>query len=88
VPVRTARFVFAITFENFPDMRTRKIRVLLMEAGDLKNLFQATPEADLVLDSPHHRDRVSVLKMMREIYLGQSPLPKSLLGEVELGLIV
>ena len=28
-----------------------------------------------------------VLKMMREIYLGQSPLPKTLLDEVELGLV-
>src|SRR5260370_35953013 len=32
LPIQTAKYCFAITFENFPDMRTRKIRELLMPA--------------------------------------------------------
>lgn len=84
VPARTARFCFAVTFENFADMRTRKIRVLLMEVDSLKG---QNWDSDIMLDNAWHRDRVTVLKMMRDIYLGQSPLPKSLLGEVELGLV-
>jgi len=87
LPVKSARFVFAITFENFPDMRTRKFRVLLVEAENLKRLFVETPgEGELQVSEVRHRDRLGVLRAMHEIYVGARPAEKAVLGEVELGL--
>ena len=85
--VKTARFVFAVTFEDFPDMRTRKFRVLLVEAEALKKLFSETTERDVLIDEPRHRDRLTVLKMMRDLYLGTTKMAHPVLGEVELGLV-
>jgi hypothetical protein len=87
LPVKTARFVFAITFENFPDMRTRKFRILLMEVESLKQLFVETPgEGEMKVSEPRHRDRLSVLRAMRDIYFGDRQAEKPILGELELGL--
>lgn len=87
LPVKTAKYCFAITFENFPDMLTRKIRILLVETEALKHAFAPRPDGDLAVDEPRHRDRLAVLRTMREIYLGQQKLDAAVLGEVELGLM-
>jgi hypothetical protein len=86
LPVRTAKYCFAITFENFPDMRTRKIRVLLMEAESLKQLGDPS-EQDLAVAEVRHRDRLTVLRTMRDIYLGKQKWATPVIGEMELGVV-
>lgn len=89
LPVKIARFVFAITFENFPDMRTRKIRILIMEVESLKKLFIETPkEGEMLVAETRHRDRLGVLRAMHEMYLGTRKTEQQILGELELGVVV
>jgi hypothetical protein len=86
LPVRLAKYCFAITFENFPDMRTRKIRVLLMETETLKRLSDPQ-EKDFTVAEVRHQDRLTVLRMMRDIYLGKQQWSTPVIGELELGLV-
>lgn len=88
-PVQKSGFIFAVTFENHPDMRTRKFRVLLVEEQRLETMFG--PNAtELKLEEPYHRDRVRVLQMMAR--LAAQPVPQvedaEVLGRVELGVLI
>jgi hypothetical protein len=88
LPVRTARFCFAVTFETHAQMHTRKFRVLLMEIEGLKRLFTDPPEAELIVDKQWQKDRLAVLREMRDIYLGNVKPGADVLGETELGVVI
>ncbi len=86
-PVIAATFCFAFTYESYADMRTRKFRVLIVEVEALKRDFtRSTDGADVLVDESRHRDRLEVLRKMRDLYLGITKSNVQILGELELGL--
>ena len=85
LPVKTALYHFAITFENHPDMRTRKFRVLLVEAQSLIALFGPGAPQPAILE-PLHADRLRVLQVMAKLAADPKSDERQILGRVQLGL--
>lgn len=83
--VQTASYYFAITFENFADMRTRKFRILLVEAQSLVGLFGPTAPAPVLLD-PIHGDRLRVLQEMAKLAADPTSDTRQILGQIQLGI--
>jgi hypothetical protein len=85
LPVKSALYHFAITFENFADMRTRKFRILLVEAKGLVEMFGPAAPEPAVLD-PVHRDRLRVLQTMAGFAADPKADNRLILGRVQLGM--
>lgn len=89
LPVATGNFVFGITYEKYGDMRTRKIRVILIEAGLLKRYFGPNAAdqalAQLTVQEATHKARIATLKTMGRLYFSGKPADKRYFREVELG---
>jgi hypothetical protein len=76
--VATANYVFAVTYEKFKDIRTLKLRVLLIREDDMPKIAAAGEQPEITL-----RDRLTTLKKMYEVY--SNPETRNMLGRVELG---
>lgn len=88
MPVRKTGFVFALTFENYPDMRTRKFRVLLVEEKTIAESFgPQVPESQV--EEVNHKDRLQVLRTMSRLAANPGTLVEGadVLGHVELGVV-
>lgn len=94
-PVAVGRFVFGATFECYGEMNTRKVRVLLIEEGLLKQYFGHSagqgeagaedPLAGVQFDDPKHADRLTTLKAMAKLYFSDAASDRRFLRTVELG---
>jgi hypothetical protein len=83
VPVKSGKFCFAITCEKYADIRTLKVRVLLIEESTLQRF---APEGDgetLKLADPKFRDRIRSLEAMYK----ESKADQHVLGHLELGVV-
>jgi hypothetical protein len=88
-PARTANFCFAITCEKYEDIRTLKLRVLLVEEQTLMELFGPKDEAaKLEITSSIYRARLQTLRGMHRLYVQDRESGRPVLGEVELGVVV
>jgi hypothetical protein len=90
LPVHTRGFIFGITYEQYPDMRTLKLRVLLIEENALTELFAPDAEgrvkADgLTLKSTTYKARLDTLKVLYRLHEQGRKSGKPVLGRVELG---
>jgi hypothetical protein len=89
VPVRTAPFIFAITNERYDDMRTLKLRVLLIEERTLLSLFSAGgPGESLAVTNPIFRARLRTLKGLYAMYVKGKETGTKIVDRVELGVVV
>lgn len=89
-PVATGEFVYGITFEAYGEMKTRKVRVIVMERAMLERHFSpevAAASDQLQLASPHHSCRIATLKTMGRLWMSQDPKDKRKLSTVELGVV-
>lgn len=68
LPVTRGQYLMCLTFETAGEMRTRKIRAMLVRKEVLLNLPAETPQ----FDSPHHITRWQTLQQMHAAY-GKSP---------------
>ena len=64
LPVKTAKFCFAITCEKYKDIRTLKIRVLLIEENTLARFAPGGDGPTLKLADPKFSDRINSLEAM------------------------
>jgi hypothetical protein len=85
IPVKSALYHFAVTFENFADMRTRKFRIILVEAKGLTEMFGPTAPEPAVVDAIH-RDRLRVLQTMAKLSAEPKGDNRQILGRVFLGM--
>ena len=88
-PVKTKSFVFGLTCEKYGEMRTQKLRVMIIEEELLKTRFAPGHEeaADaLAVLAPSHKDRIYTLKVMGRLYASQKHEDKRMLATMELGL--
>ncbi len=86
LPVRTSSFLFGVTCEKYPEIRTQKIRVLVIEQRTLEDLFGEKRLADkLVVTNPIYQQRLRTLRMFHELAEKDKTTPQPLLGQIELG---
>jgi hypothetical protein len=83
VPVKTAPYRFAITCEKYKDMRTLKIRVLIVEESTLEKFGPEGHSGSLKLANPKFTDRIQSLQAM----CAESKADKHVLGLLELGVV-
>jgi hypothetical protein len=89
VPVRTATFLFVVTFERYTVMRTKKVRVILVEESSLHALFGPTNgAATLVIRNPIYQARLQTLRLLHGLLDREKQLGQLLLGRVELGVVL
>jgi hypothetical protein len=84
VPVRTATFLFALTYERYENIRTLKLRVLLIEEEPLRRLFGPAQEVNrLDVKDAVYANRLQTLRLMHELYVKD---PQAL-GRIEAAVI-
>jgi len=83
VPVKTSRFFFAITCEKYEDMRTRKIRVLLIAESTLKRFGPGCESDELRVAAPKLSDRIRTLQAM----YAENKADTQVLSHLELGIV-
>jgi hypothetical protein len=88
VPVRAATYCFAITCEKYEEIRTLKLRVLLIEEQMLLELFGPRDgAAGLKIVSQIYRARLQTLRALYRMYVRDRESGHPVLGEVELGVV-
>ena len=70
LPVKSAVYRFAITMERYGDIRTLKLRVLLVAEHDLENVFAPDPPDGRKVEVPNtlYGARLKTLQMMHELH--------------------
>jgi len=87
--IPTREFIFGITCEKYGDLETQKVRVMLIRRQALEEIFSDPEKAEaLVLAEPRHQDRVTTLREMHRLLHSLLEKERSMLGVVELGVIV
>ncbi len=88
VDVRTETFLYGLTWERYGDIKTRKLRVMVVRLSDLEALFGPEGKAkDLHVAVDSHRWRITTLEIMHRLYHSSDPEDRAALGEVELGVV-
>jgi hypothetical protein len=85
-PVQTAPHIFGITCEKYGDIRTLKLRVLVIAEQTLIDLFGPSNRgASLSIPNPILRARLTTLRIMHDIYQKGRGARSAVLGHMELG---
>ena len=91
VPVKTETFVFGVTCEKYGEIRTQKLRVMLIREELLKTMFAPGNEAAadaLNIQHPAHKARITTLKLMSNLYHSDKPEERRMLDTIQLGVPV
>jgi hypothetical protein len=88
LPVARGRFLFGITWERYGDMRMQKLRVLLIRAELLEELFAGGGEPALRLSAESHRNRIATLRELHRLLHSEDEGERALVSEVELGVVL
>jgi len=86
LPVAIETFLFGLTWERYGDIKTRKLRVMVVRPSDLERLFgpeQKARQLTFAVDS--HRWRVTTLEHMYRLHRSSDPEERATLGAIELG---
>ncbi|QVL30073.1 hypothetical protein KIH39_14520 [Telmatocola sphagniphila] len=88
LPITSATYFFAITMERYDDIRTLKLRVLLVEERELKTWFAPQlPEGQTIgITAPHYEARLQTLRAMHLLHEKAGEKGAIQLGRVVLGL--
>ena len=87
IPVKTDVFLFGLTWERYGEMKTQKLRVILIRRKDLQSLFEersGNREIGVIEDS--HRPRIETLRRMHELWTSSDQEDRDMIREVELGI--
>lgn len=89
LPVQSGTFYFAITCEKYKEMRTYKLRVLILSEQALREDFAPGGKGDsMVIRDVIYRPRQMTLRAIYQLYLRDQQTPNPVLGQMELGLPV
>jgi hypothetical protein len=89
LPVRTGTYCFAVTCEKYVEIRTLKLRVLIMEEQALHALFGPEGMAEqLVVKNHVYRARLQTLRGLYALYLEDQKAEHPVLGRMELGVLL
>lgn len=86
LPTRTAPYVFGITFEKYGEIRTLKLRVLVVAEATLVDLFGPQNAATkLRIPNAILQARLTTLRIMYDLYVKDRGAERPTLGHMELG---
>lgn len=87
IPARTDTFLFGLTWERYGEMKTQKLRVMVIMRSDLQRMFEDRPDPrEICVAEESHRPRISTLRQMYELWSSPHADDRSAIGEVELGM--
>lgn len=87
VGVQHAHFCFAITFERYQEIRTLKLRVLIIEEELLGKLFGPEAGAEKLKSvETVYKARIQTLKAVRQMYERDKGSERKTLGYMEMGI--
>jgi len=85
-PVHTSPHVFGVTCEKYGDIRTLKVRVLVIAEQTLVELFGSDNRAaSLNIPGTILRSRLTTLRVMYDLYRKDRAAERPVLGRIELG---
>jgi len=86
--VRTRSFLYGLTWERYGEIKTHKLRVIVVQPSDLEALFGPLQRAGQVTFADEsHRGRLATLEQMYRLYHSPDPAERTTLGAIELGLV-
>ena len=89
IPAATDSFLYGLTWERYGEMKTRKLRVMVIKRSDLQNMFEDRLDPrEICIAEESHRPRISTLRQMYELWSSSDADDRGAIGEVELGMPV
>lgn len=86
--VRSGTFVFGVTYERYDDLRTQKLRVLLIKEQTLSRLFGLGCEGEkLPVTNPLFLARLKTLKALHDLYVESRLTGVRVVDRVHLGVV-
>jgi len=87
VPIKTDSFLFGLTWERYGEMKTQKLRVILIKRTDLQSLFdEGSGKREIGVIEASHRPRIETLRRMFELWSSSNQEDRDMIREVELGI--
>lgn len=88
LPTSTDAFLYGLTWERYGEMKTQKLRVMIVKRSDLETTFtdgDSLGQIGVLEDS--HRPRVKTLSRMADIWMSNDKSGQGMIREVELGVV-
>ena len=87
VPAKTDSFLYGLTWERYGEMKTQKLRVIVIKRSDLQRMFgDPVDKQDVGVVEESHRPRISTLRHMFKLWTSPDETERGAIGEVELGM--
>jgi hypothetical protein len=87
MPAKTDTFLYGLTWERYGEMKTQKLRVIVIKRSDLQSMFDDRIETrEICVAEESHRPRVRTLRHMFKLWTSSDEDDRSAIGEVELGM--
>ena len=87
IPAKTDTFLYGLTWERYGEMKTQKLRVMVIKPSDLRSLFEdGHGPSEIGLAEESHRPRLGTLRQMYELWTSPHADDRSAIGQVELGM--
>lgn len=88
LPVKTGKFIFAITYERNPLVRTAKLRVLIIEENTLNQLFGPEERFKTInVTNEVHQVRLESLRLLHKTFSANDKKSEMLIDRVILGVV-
>ena len=87
IPIKTDVFSYGLTWERYGEMKTQKLRVILIKRTDLESLFgEGSGKREIGVVQESHRPRIETLRRMYELSTASNADDRDMIREVELGI--
>jgi len=87
IPAKTDTFLYGLTWERYGEMKTQKLRVMVIKRSDLRNMFNDPEDAlEICVAEESHQPRIRTLRQMYELWTSSDADDRGAIGEVELGM--
>ncbi len=87
LPIATEVFLYGLTWERYGEMKTQKLRVMIIKRTDLEGMFKDDESSqEISVAEESHRPRIKTLRKMFDIWNSTHEADSGMIREVELGL--
>ena len=90
LPTVTGTFLFGIVWERYEEMKTQKLRVMVIKRADLERMFNDDESSidSVKVAEESHRPRIKTLGKMFELWTSGDDADRNMIREVELGIAI
>ena len=86
IPTKIDTFLYGLTWEHYGEMKTQKLRVIVIKRSDLENMFDPSGQCKIDVAEESHRPRIKTLRRMYELWTSANQTDRDMIREVELGM--